>query len=109
MNSNNDLLDLAEVSKYFGLSQSTIRRMIRQSREGLNSFPLPLLKRGSKIIFRRTDIENWEGDNVEYSLTPSLSLSSHQAVQTKDQAQTHRELRRKHGIDLSQSGDKNQR
>jgi predicted DNA-binding transcriptional regulator AlpA len=102
-----ELLTLSEVAAYFMISESSVRRKVRLAREQQGLFPLPIFSKGSKLRWKRSDILEWDGENTEFTFTPSLPLSSHQAVQTKDQAQTHRELRRKHGIDLSQSSDKN--
>ena len=59
MNKNNDLFTIQEVCQYYGLSEQTIRRRIRESREGAGSFPRPIFGYGRKALWRRSDIENW--------------------------------------------------
>ena len=69
---NEDLLDLESVSRYFGLSESTIRRKILETREGRGNFILPLFGSKCRILFRRSDVENWRGEDVEVvTFTPS--------------------------------------
>ena len=64
MKKNENLLTMSEVSAYFGLSESTLRRRIKESRKGLGNFPLPLFRGGQRIVFRRTDIEGWQGEEA---------------------------------------------
>ena len=105
MKKNDNLLDLKGVCDYFDLSPSSVRRLVKLSREGLSNFPLPLFPAGHVLRWKRQQIENWDGENSVIEFNSSLSLPNH-ATQAKSQAQTHRELKRKHGIDLSQASDK---
>ena len=59
MNKNNDLFTIQEVCQYYGLSEQTIRRRIRESREGTGSFPKPIFGFGKRGLWHREDIENW--------------------------------------------------
>jgi predicted DNA-binding transcriptional regulator AlpA len=73
MKLNDDLLDLKGVCNYFGLSETTIRRKIKDTREGRGNFILPLFGSICRILFRRADVENWKGEDAEVvSFTPSL-------------------------------------
>jgi predicted DNA-binding transcriptional regulator AlpA len=102
MNKNENLLDIKGVCDYFELSEATVRRLVKLSREGVGNFPLPIFPPNHVLRWRREQIENWNGESSVIEFTPSLTLPAHQPVQqTKNQAKTHRELKRKHGIDLS--------
>ena len=61
MKTSPDLIDLADVCAYFGLSESTIRRKVRESRAGISNFPLPLLRSRCRVLWRKSEIEAWGG------------------------------------------------
>ena len=83
---NEDLLDLESVSRYFGLSESTIRRKIRDRRENKGTFPLPLFGTKCRIVFRKSDIESWGGEDAEVvTFTPSLAPPITQGLQSSTQ------------------------
>ena len=68
-----DLIDLEGACRYFGYSESTIRRKIRDTREGRGNFILPLFGSKCRIVFRRSDLESWKGEDAEViHFTPSL-------------------------------------
>jgi len=93
MKTNDDLLNLAGVCAYFGLSESTIRRKVRNSRKCIGNFPLPLFSSGCRVLFRKSDIESWRGEDAEViTYTPPLTLPTHQATPVKTNAQVLREL-----------------
>jgi len=107
MNTNtSELLTLSEVAAHFMISESSVRRKVQQAREQQGTFPLPLFSKGSKLRWKRSDILEWDGENTEFTFTPTLTLPALQAMPIKSQAQTHRELKRKHGIDLPHASDK---
>jgi predicted DNA-binding transcriptional regulator AlpA len=60
MTKSNDLLTIQEVCQFYGLSEQTIRRRIRESRKGIGSFPRPIFGYGRKALWHREDIENWQ-------------------------------------------------
>ena len=68
-----NLFDLADICRYFGLSESSVRRRIRDSRESNGAtFPLPLFERGQRLLWRRCDVEAWRGKDAEaVALAPS--------------------------------------
>jgi hypothetical protein len=77
-----DLMDLRGVCDYFGFSESTARRKIRDTREGKGNFILPLFGSKCRILFRRSDVENWRGEDSEViHFTPSLPPSKPQVEQ----------------------------
>ena len=83
---NEDLLDLEGVCRYFGLSESTVRRKIRDRRENRGTFPLPLFGIKCRILFKKSDIENWGGEDAEViNFTPSLTPPNTQVVQSSTQ------------------------
>jgi len=63
----NDLLSIQEVCQFYGLSEQTIRRRIRESREGVGSFPKPIFGFGRRGLWHREDIENWSETEPEQS------------------------------------------
>ena len=94
-----DLLDLAAVCGWYGLSESSIRRRVRDSREGKGNFPLPLFRSGCQVLWRRSDIENWSGEDAEVFHAPLSPIPSFQKVAT--QPQTSEQVRKglaKYGI-----------
>jgi len=73
MKKSDDLFDLTDICNYFGLSESSIRRRVRNSREGNGNFPLPLFSSGSRVLWRKSDIESWRGEDADvitFSATP---------------------------------------
>jgi len=97
---NDDLLDLEGVCNYFGLSESTVRRKIRDTREGRGNFILPLFGSKCRIVFRRSDVANWKGEEAETILfDPSQIPSMPQAPPIPSSAQVRAGLAR-HGIIL---------
>ena len=76
MSKNKNLLGMADVCEYYGVSEGTIRRRMRDSRDGLGTFPLPLFPKGCRLLWRKCDIENWAGDNSEViNLTTTTSMN----------------------------------
>ena len=56
--------DLADLCHHFGLSPSTIRRKVRQARDGQCKFPLPIFSERSRLLWRKSDILNWTGESI---------------------------------------------
>jgi len=107
MNTNPDLLDINAVSKYFSLSESSIRRRVRATREGNGNFPLPLFGSGCRVLWRKSDIENWRGEDAEViTYTPSLVLPAQPVVPIKNKAQVRKGLEA-HGITFPKSNESN--
>jgi len=65
MSKNPDLYDIADVCAYFNLSESSIRRKVRDSRDGIGNFPLPLFKSRCRVLWKKSDIEAWRGEDAE--------------------------------------------
>lgn len=60
MKENAEIMTLKEVSAYFGLSEQTIRRRMKDARNGRSTFPRPIFGPGGrKALWRKTDIESW--------------------------------------------------
>lgn len=93
MKISDDLFNLEDVCDYFGLSESTIRRKVKESRENGGGFPLPLFKGGSNLRWRRADIENWRGEGAEVVMYNPLFIPPvPKAVEIKSQAQVRKGL-----------------
>lgn len=56
MNTNKQMLTVKELAVYFCVSESTIRKMVRESR-------IPFIKIFSKILFNKSVIDNWINSN----------------------------------------------
>ena len=92
-NKNPELFDMVEVCNYFGFSETTTRRRIRESREGRGNFPLPLFKSGSKVLWRKIDIESWAGEEAgSTTFTPSM-VTATPSVPTQTDAQVRKGLK----------------
>ena len=59
MKKNNVLLNIQDLCKFFGLSEPTIRRRIREAKQGIGSFPAPIFGYGKKVLWYREDIINY--------------------------------------------------
>ena len=94
------LMTLPEVCNYYGQSESTVRRRIKDSREGRGNFPLPLFRSGCRVLWKRSDIENWNGEGGEtITITPS-PLPSFPKVSPFPSADQTRRTLAGFGIDL---------
>jgi len=81
-----DLIDLKGVCDYFGLSESTVRRKIRETREGRGNFIIPLFGSKCRILFRRSDVESWKGEEAEaVNFIPSFPPPTPQVIQNDAQ------------------------
>ena len=90
MKKSEDLFDLTDICNYFGLSESTIRRRVRNSREGNGNFPLPLFSSGSRVLWRKSDIENWAGEDANTIMFTAPSIPT--PVPPKNAAQVRKGL-----------------
>lgn len=98
MRKSENLLDISEVCRFFGLSESTVRRKVRDSRDGKGCFPLPLFKSGCRVLWRKTDIESWQGEDAEAITFSSSPVSSMPPVQTESLTETRKRLAMEFGI-----------
>lgn len=57
--SNPNIMTIHEVCRYLNLSIQTVRRRIKERREGIGSFPLSITGSTRKGLWRRSDIESW--------------------------------------------------
>jgi len=99
MKKNDDLFSMADVCEFYGLSESTIRRKVRNSRNGEGNFPLPLFGSGCRVLWRKDDILNWGGEDSEVVRFHHLPVQPpHQPVKTMSNPQVHRELAKLLGV-----------
>jgi predicted DNA-binding transcriptional regulator AlpA len=100
-----DLFDITDLSNHFGISESTIRRRVRASRNGQSNFPLPLFGSGYRVLWRKADVLAWAGEDSEtLSFNPSPFPLIPQKVQTQNAAQIRRGLESL-GVRLPPTGD----
>ena len=59
MKKNSNLFNIQEVCQFYGLSEQTIRRRIKESKQGRSTFPKPIFGYCRKALWRREDIESW--------------------------------------------------
>jgi len=84
-----DLWGIADVSAYFGVSESTIRRKVKKRRENGFGFVIPIFSQGSKLLWRRVDVENFQCEDAEtitFNSSPAPAIPSAQ-MQSHAQAQ----------------------
>ena len=93
MQHNPDLIDLSGVCAYFNLSESSIRRKVRDSRNGIGNFPIPLFRSRCRVLWRKSEIEAWQGEDGETVMfTPSQIPPNHRAIQIPSSAQVRKGL-----------------
>ena len=102
MQKSTDLWNIIEVANYFGVSAATIRRKVKKSRENGTGFILPLFSAGSRLLWRKSDIEAWQGEGAVETVMFSPSVPSTPQPQMQSQAQVQRELQRL-GVRLSKT------
>lgn len=61
MNTNKQMLTVKELAVYFCVSESTIRKMVRESR-------IPFIRIFSKILFNKSVIDSWINSNQVNSI-----------------------------------------
>jgi len=103
MKKNKDVYGITDICSYYGLSESTIRKKVRESRNGESNFPLPLFKRGCKALWRKSDIEAWSGEEGEV-INFAPALSSVAPVPTQSLNETRKRLE-KFGISLPKANE----
>jgi len=100
MTKNPELFTLEDVCAYFDLSASSIRRRVRDSRNNNGTFPIPLHKSHCRLVWRKSDIVNWAGEDADTIEFNSLSIPpTPQAAPTISDDRVRRGLKR-YGIDL---------
>ena len=52
-------MNVKQVAEYFGISESTLRRRLRDRKNGEGTFPTPIFGFNKVARWRRYDIENW--------------------------------------------------
>jgi len=57
--SSNALMDIKQVANFFGISESTVRRRLRDRKNGEGSFPIPVFGFNRIARWHRVDIESW--------------------------------------------------
>ena len=65
MTKSSDLLNIKDLCKFYGLSVQTIRRRIREAKEGTGSFPRPVFGYGKKALWHWEDILNYRAAESE--------------------------------------------
>ena len=94
MTKSQDLWDINEVAAYFGTSESTIRRKVKKRRENGYGFVPPLFSAGSRLLWRRADIESWQGEGSEEVVMFMPSTPPMPPVSQQSHAQVQRELQK---------------
>ena len=56
----NEMMNAAEVSEYFGIHRQTLKMWVTQARAGVKDFPLPVLPKGARLVWRRADILEYQ-------------------------------------------------
>ena len=61
-----NFMNFKEVCVYFGLSPSTVRRILIRLKQGVSTFPMPVTGWKRKALWRREEIENWQEAAVDH-------------------------------------------
>ncbi|GHT14838.1 hypothetical protein FACS1894170_12150 [Planctomycetales bacterium] len=56
---NETLMNADDVCRHFDFSLLTLKRKVQQAREGKHDFPLPIMPKRCRLLWRRADIENY--------------------------------------------------
>ena len=57
--------NIKQVAAFYGVSESTIRRRLRDRKNGIGSFIIPVFGFGKVAKFRRSDVESWSETEPE--------------------------------------------
>ena len=60
MSKSSEVLTIQEVAQFYGVSEQTIQRRMRDSREGRSTFPRPIFSNGKRALFHKFEIEGWK-------------------------------------------------
>jgi len=94
MTRSSDLWDVVQVANYYGVSTSTIRRKVKKSRERGYGFVAPLFSSGSRLLWRKSDILEFKGEDVAETVMFMPSTPSMPPVSQQSHEQVQRELQR---------------
>jgi len=56
---NQELMNIKQVAEYYSISESTVRRRLRERKNGDGTFPIPIFGFGRIARWRKSDIESW--------------------------------------------------
>ena len=65
MTKDQELWNIKQVATFYAVSESTIRRRIRERKNGEGTFPIPIFGFGRVARWRRSDIEIWNEEVPE--------------------------------------------
>jgi len=80
--------NIKQVAEYFGVSESTIRRRLRDRKNGVGSFLIPVFGFGKVAKFRRSDVENWSEVEPEI-ITVETPTQQNRKVELAQQGLAH--------------------
>ena len=75
MKKKSDLMNIQDVCRYYNLSEQTIRRRIREAKQGVSRFPTPIFGYGRKALWHRKDIEDYR--ETESGQAGTVDTSGH--------------------------------
>jgi predicted DNA-binding transcriptional regulator AlpA len=97
------ILTAAEVSRHFRISLSTLKRWVFLSRRGGLDFPMPIGAKGSRLRWRREDVEAWNS-RIGNGTPPQEQLPETPAEQRRQADKVSRGLQ-KIGVNINKKGD----
>ena len=80
---NEELMNVNQVAAYFGVSVSTIRRRLRDRKNGDGTFLVPVFGFGKIARFRRSDVENFCEVVPEIVTVETPAQQNHRVEQAK--------------------------
>jgi predicted DNA-binding transcriptional regulator AlpA len=79
-----ELWDIKQVAEYFCVSESTIRRRLRDRKNGIGSFIVPVFGFSRIARWRREDIENWNEQEPEIVMVETLTQRNRKVELAQD-------------------------
>ena len=80
---NQELMNIRQVAEYYAVSESTVRRRIRERKNGDGTFPIPIFGFGRVARWRRSDIENWSEVEPEIVTVETPTQVNHKIEQAQ--------------------------
>jgi hypothetical protein len=83
----NEILFADDVCEYFRICRQTLKLWIARARAGLSDFPLPVGPKGSRLIFKRSEILLYKSSIGNERASPKTSTAQQKNRQAKVMAE----------------------
>ncbi len=92
-----ELLTIKQVAAELHVSESTIRRRLRERREGKSSFPLPIFSPKRKALWKIEEIIDWKEDEPSGPTIETSSQRNRRLTIARNQLQAQHKVKVKNG------------